>query len=131
MHILGFPHRTGVSEPNTKVRIVSRGPADVRRGADFDLYGFDGVDSAENRTDEDAELVNGSEVKVEEREKDVDGLLVEDEDLPNGKSGKKKGKKRKKETTGSEVDNAGELDHTTLFLQYWRDNVSKLHPPHV
>ncbi|KAJ8291343.1 hypothetical protein OF846_005376 [Rhodotorula toruloides] len=149
------PRRTALADTDTKIRVVARGTVGATKGADFGLYGFDGVDSAENGEEGDFEMQHGSDAEGEEPEKDVDGLPVEDNDLSmapvatpvppleqktqmkgvergkNGSGGKKKGKKRKMETTDSEADQAGKVNHATLFLQDWRDNVSRLHPPHV
>lgn len=133
MRMLIPPRRTGRSDPDTKIRIMSRGTGETRKGADFDLYGFSGADSAQNERHADAEMENDEEEEEAEPEKDVDGLTLEDDDvsmvpiLPSaarmqttaqdkaseksskGKGRKKKGKKRKAETTDSEADQAGKV----------------------
>ncbi|BGP36007.1 hypothetical protein JCM10296v2_007859 [Rhodotorula toruloides] len=150
-----IPPRRTATATDTKIRIVAGGTAGAQKGAELNLYGFNGVDSAEYGTRGDVEMQNGWEAEEDEQEKDVDGLPVEDDDLPlapdvapvlsleekiqdkdtkqqmTGKRVKKMGKKRKMETTDSEADQAGKVNRATLFLQDWRENVSKLHPPHV
>ncbi|GAA6050774.1 hypothetical protein NBRC10513_004274 [Rhodotorula toruloides] len=149
------PRRTALADPDTKVPIVARDTAGAQKGADFNLYGFNGVDSGQNGLEGDVGMQNDLEAEEDEQDKDVDGLLAEEEDLQmvpnvrpalslerrtqdatavkglNGRSGKKRGKKRKMETTDSEADQTSRVNHVTLFLQDWRNNVSKLHPPHV
>ncbi|EGU11767.1 Proteophosphoglycan ppg4 [Rhodotorula toruloides ATCC 204091] len=140
------PRRTALADPDTKVPIVARDTAGAQKGADFNLYGFNGVDSGQNGLEGDVGMQNDLEAEEDEQDKDVDGLLAEEEDLQmvpnvrpalslerrtqdatavkglNGRSGKKRGKKRKMETTDSEADQTS---------RDWRNNVSKLHPPHV
>lgn len=134
MRMLIPPRRPGLSDSDTKVRIMARGTAETRKGADFDFYGFSGADSAQNERHADAEMENDEEEEEGEPEKDVDGLPLEDDDdvsmvpiRPSeptmqttaqdktseknsmGKDRKKKGKKRMAETTDSEADQAGKV----------------------